>query len=142
MGVSEIVVSYYVDSIGPTIRIDIESLTDLLLVKGLFQKLAEGTSYEVNLHDLRNTAMMGIEGLTLKLVPKEERRTLKRVGDQTGRPVFIWSRTREGWDDCVALIDGLAASESPGHQYLTQEGIDSALVEVSFLEHHHKHREN
>jgi hypothetical protein len=35
---------------------------------------------------------------------------------------------------CVGLIDGLLGSGGPGHQYLTIEGVDEALVEVSFME--------
>lgn len=37
-------------------------------------------------------------------------------------------------DGCVCLIDGLLEGNAPGHQYLTHEGVDDALVELAFQE--------
>jgi hypothetical protein len=44
---------------------------------------------------------------------------------------FEWRRTSEGWDYLARLIAPLVASESPGHQYLTNYPGEDAIVVVS-----------
>lgn len=48
---------------------------------------------------------------------------------------FRWCASSEGWAYEAGLLDPFVEGRS-GHQYLTREGVDAALVEVSFLEPH------
>lgn len=42
---------------------------------------------------------------------------------------FSWSGTREEWKTTALLVDSL--TRQTGHQYLTNETVDDAIVEVS-----------
>lgn len=51
------------------------------------------------------------------------------------RPASItWVRNPEGWETLTLLVDGLIEAKTPAHQYLTEEGLDDAVVELSFRE--------
>jgi hypothetical protein len=47
---------------------------------------------------------------------------------------FVWSCTSDEWETMSLLLEPFL--ERPGHQYLTNEGADDALIEVSFGERH------
>jgi hypothetical protein len=137
MTADRILVDYYAGAYGPTIRIDVQSLDDLLVVRGMFQQLAEGRVAEVHLQEMRELQVIGISSFTLKVIPEVtvSRKTLHLVRTDASGPVLVWSRSPAGWmDGCVCLIDGLLERNAPGHQYLTHEGVDDALVELAFLE--------
>ncbi len=63
----------------------------------------------------------------------EPEKTLSADPVRAAEPEFYWVRSSSGWMECVDLMDGLIRGGT-GHQYLTKEGIDDALVEVSLLE--------
>ncbi|MFZ0819217.1 MAG: hypothetical protein WAM91_04055 [Candidatus Acidiferrales bacterium] len=44
---------------------------------------------------------------------------------------FEWTRSAEGWDYLAELIDGLAQSQTAGHQYLTHYPGEDAIVVLS-----------
>jgi len=80
--------------------------------------------------------MKGIEDLCLRTVPegKESRKTLELVGGPLGNALFCWSRSPSGWQLCVELIAPIVENDQPGHQYLTTEGVDDAVIEVAYME--------
>src|SRR5712692_3469020 len=129
---SNFVVDYYQGAYGPTIRVDLVSLESALELLNIFKALAEGTGSEVKLHELETAKVSGLREFVLRVISDgpEVERTLSVVNGEN--PSVCWHRSRNGWKNCVDLVQVLIDSNSPGHQYLTKEGIDDALVEVSF----------
>lgn len=133
---TSILIDYYHGAYGPTIRIDVRSLENLLKIKHTFLMLAQAKMSEVNFHQVGAVEMTGMESLNLKLISGKTLRekTLVLVNTTVYGPVFEWSRCSAGWIKCSGLIDGLINLNSPGHQYLTDEAVDDALIEVAFQE--------
>jgi hypothetical protein len=132
---SDIVVYFYQADYGPTIRIDTHSIQTVKIVKEIFQDLAMGKKTELEFNKAALVRNSNVEMLILKLVRSERRRTLRFLGATNGGPTFSWARSADGWSDCVDLIDGILQAEGKaGHQYLTNETIDDALIEFAFGE--------
>ncbi len=50
-------------------------------------------------------------------------------------PSFIWEKKPEEWQtDCLEIVDKLFSQQTPCHYYLTKEGVDDALIELTYLE--------
>lgn len=131
----DIVVNYYEGAYGPTIRINTRSVKSLAKIRDLFGELATAKISEVNFDEIGSVTVMGMKAFVLKLVPgKEHKRTLKLIRTTSEGIVFHWSRSSEGWIDCVGLVDGMLEHQHPAHQYLTDESVDDVLVEVAFME--------
>lgn len=126
----EALLDYYEGAYGPTIRFDSNSLDDLEALRETFRRLASGEACEVALHGMGGLSVSNLEALTLALVDVDPKVALRRLN----RGLFLWVNTREGWTRCCSLIDGLIQFNKPGHQYLTNEGLDDALVEVCLYE--------
>ena len=131
-----ILVDYYDGAYGATIRIDGQVREALIKVRKIFADLAEGKIDQISLREVEAVTMKGIEDLCLRSVPegKESRKTLELVGGSLGHALFRWSRSPSGWQVCVELIEPLIERAKPGHQYLTAEGVDDAVVEVAYME--------
>ena len=76
----------------------------------------------------------GVESLTLRVLSGKPTKALARVGEGSNGHAFTWGNTSEDWEECVAKVDGLLEQNRPGHQYLTREDLDDALVEVCYRE--------
>ena len=131
-----ILIDYYEGAYGPTIRFDTQSVEAITQVKNIFVKLALAQVSEINFQDVKYVKIIGMKTLILRLVTegKEDRKALKLIQFTSEGPIFNWSRSSEGWKDYVGLLDGIVKNNYPGHQYLTDEDIDDALVEIAFLE--------
>jgi hypothetical protein len=117
---------------GPTILLELRSAeaTDLLLsVFGDLVDSAPGT--EIRLDRIPRVSLgASIMRFVLRAVDVSPDRHLVR----DGAGGFLWSCTADEWDTARLLIEPLR--RQPGHQYLTSEFEDDALVEVSSGEHH------
>jgi hypothetical protein len=51
-----------------------------------------------------------------------------------GPPTFRWRQSKDGWRQCAYLVKGLLQGSGRGHQYLTTEGVDDALIELAYRE--------
>lgn len=114
---------------GDTIILQPRSRHALAWLRSVFISLAGGdlsirldSSPEVDLH--------GISRLELRLVEYAHSRALVRL---SADDEFVWRGTREQWQELAAALDPLLAGRT-GHQYLTREVEDDALVEVTFGE--------
>lgn len=136
----EIVVDYYDGAYGPTLRVDIQALDDLLRIKGLFLELAESKRVTVDFLQLDSIRATGIKKLILRRIKEGAKleKALELKPSERGDVVFHWTLPSRGWRRCAGLvdglIDGLIKGKGPGHQYLTEEGIDDAIVEMAFME--------
>ena len=71
----------------------------------------------------------GVGDLVLARVVRKPGKSLVRKDSG-----FTWACTADEWITKSLLVDSLL--EGPGHQYLTAEGLDDALIEVSHGERH------
>ena len=126
--------AYYVGAYGPTIRIDARSRADLVAVGQLFRRLASGAVQEAELGGALGCRLDSIGSLIVRSVKSQPSQALDLLYYSAGQPVFGWSNTGEEWLGQAEKVDVLAANDYPGHQYLTQEGVDDALVELCFRE--------
>ena len=129
-----LLLAYYVGAYGPTIRIDAQSLEDLVAVGQLFRRLAAGAVEEADFGGALGCRLDSIGSLIVRSVESRPSKALDLLYYSAGQPVFGWSNTREEWLEQTEKVDVLAANDYPGHQYLTQEGVDDALVELCFRE--------
>jgi hypothetical protein len=132
---NKILVDYYEGAYGRTIRIDVQSQVRLLQMKNLFLKLAESVD-QIDIADVESVVVTGLDQMNLKRVPSGNEHSKKLVLEDkgTGRVICTWSMHSEGWRRCAGLVDGLLKYNAPGHQYLTHEGVDDAIVEFAFKE--------
>jgi hypothetical protein len=120
----------YQGAYGLTIRFDSNSLDPLYTLRDTFKRLAMGETSDIALHRLDGLAVSNLEELTLGVVDAEPEVSLRRLR----RGTFRWVNTKKGWQRCCGLIDGLITFKKPSHQYLTNEDVDDALVEVCLYE--------
>lgn len=127
---------FYRGAYGPTIRIDVQDVPSLMKIKELFLELATSAKKKTNLAELPWIKASGLRQLVLTQAPDREGR-VKSLALRKGKDesiAFDWSLSSSGWKRCAALIDGLIRLNSPAHQYLTEEGIDDAIIEIAFME--------
>jgi hypothetical protein len=133
---TNILLDYYEGAYGPTIRIDTQSIETVTQIRDIFLELSAAKVSEVKFHEIDSIKTTNIRALTLQLVAenKDSEKSLVLEKMTAEGPIFCWSRSSKGWNNCAGLLDGLLKHGRSGHQYLTEEGIDDALVEMSFLE--------
>jgi hypothetical protein len=130
----QLLLAYYVGAYGPTIRIDAQSLEDLVAVGQLFRRLASDAVQEADFGQALGCRLDSIGSLMVRSVKSRLSKALELQYYTEGQPVFGWSNTGEEWLEQAERVDVLAAADSPGHQYLTCEGVDDAVVELCFRE--------
>ena len=133
---NEVLIDFYDGAYGPTIRIAAKSAEYLSAIRNVFVKLAESKNYTFDLAELKNAKTIRLNQLILNCIP-ENQETKKKLflisNNKTGAD-FKWAMASQSWEKVVDLIDGLLNRGSSGHQYLTREGVDDALIELSFME--------
>jgi hypothetical protein len=131
---SPIPISYYQGAYGPTIRIDLKSQRELRVFREMLVHLLNVSI--MTLQHSREYTLEDIDSLTLRVLPDNEDKSmgLKLLSPVTTNPVFQWSQSVEGWEEAIDKINVFFQTDSPGHQYLTDESVDDALVEIAFRE--------
>jgi hypothetical protein len=114
---------------GPTIFMRLHSEGAVNWLKSVLLDVAHHRR-GVDLVAAQGVSLQGVEYFELSAADRPQRKRLSRVGEQ---PRFIWVRTPEEWRALALMLDPFLEGSS-GHQYLSEEGIDDALVEVSFDE--------
>lgn len=127
-------VSFYAGAYGPTLLVAPQSTKELESFERLLCDLAEGRVESCDLTGFLECELDSLGGLTLRTVGVAGSGRLVRSQGRPDRPSFDWSNTPEEWRDCASLVRRLREWNAAGHQYLTREGFDDALVEVSFGE--------
>jgi hypothetical protein len=125
-------IDYYVGAYGPTIRINVNTLDGLAIVRDTFKTLATGARSVIRISNGPNFRLSGFSYLELRTGKTGDGKHLRKMesADDAG---FVWELDPHGWSDCLALVGGLFQSNS-GHQYLTREKVDDALVELAYGE--------
>jgi len=130
-----VLVDYYKGAYGPTIRIDIQSGLLLLKFKELISVLASGKEKEIRLSEIEFVKLNGIRTFVMKIDSRCNMfdKCLKLISVNHEEKDFWWALNQDGWLNCDGLMEGITGQ---GHQYLNHmtEGVDDALVELSFKE--------
>jgi hypothetical protein len=130
-----IIGDYGVGAHGPTIMLQLRSAAAAAWLRDMFLKARRSPEGIDLLADPR-VRVHGVEQLTLTVRavhgPYIE---LQCIGSSSDGKRFQWSASSEGWSYEAGLLDPFVEGRG-GHQYLTREGVDDALVEVSFGEPH------
>jgi len=126
--------AYYLGAYGPTIRIDAQGREDLATVGRLFRRLAFGETSEEDVGVALGCRQDSLHSLVAVREEGRGQKALTLHEVVAGLPAFRWSQAGDDWLEHAERVDALLGSVSPGHQYLTREGVDDALVEVCFRE--------
>lgn len=129
-----ILVSYYPGAYGPTLLIAPQSTQELEAFERLLRDLADGNVGSRELESHLDCNLDSLSSITLRRTGMGSSTRLVRTEVGPGRTRFDWSNTADGWRDCASRVQRLRESNAAGHQYLSREGLDDALVELSFRE--------
>jgi len=129
-----ILVDFYHGAYGPTIRIVLTTRQQLQVFLDTLRTLASSEGVIIALEQLPNFVLSGIRSFVFQTVPStpELPKHLTVLGGQN--PSVIWKQTHTDWKRAADLIEVFTTSDESGHHYLTDEGIDDALVEVAYKE--------
>lgn len=118
----------YDGAYGPTIILIASSPVACVWLQDVFRELAHGGPNRT-LTSEPKMQFTNVEVLEVVCRPGSPRVTL-RHGEDIAEKSFVWSATAQGWLYLADLIQSLADGGA-GHQYLTEDKDDVALVELS-----------
>jgi hypothetical protein len=132
---AQLLVAYYDGAYGPTLRLATASRGDLVVLHALFLRLAQAAApIEVDFVGTVPCQRDDIASLILRSVIRRPVKALElRALSSAGRS-FVWSNVTDDWLECAEKLDPFLVDDAPGHQYLTIEGVDDALVEFCYKE--------
>lgn len=139
--VQEMRIDHFDGAYGPTIWLDVDAPRDLASLHAIFQKLASGDAGEVELCTALAARVANLGGLRLCLEegPRLLRKRLVKLRSYERRsspgprlPSFVWLNSGDGWKRCAGIVAELIRRDAPGRRDLTEEGIDDAVVDLSF----------
>ena len=120
---------FYPGAYGPSILVDLQDLDAVRQIAEIFERVAAGAV--VRLEDEPRMRLSNMTTLEMTLSTTDAHKTLWR----TRNGGFVWSCTTGQWRDHIDLLDPFLRGLR-GHQYLTDESNDDALIEISFGERH------
>lgn len=119
-------IAYYLGSYGPTIRIEATTKEWLAYFKSEILQLMEEKILKIELTCLTDVTMEDIE--TVTLIKRHGEKDVARKVSKVKKGHFIWLQDIDELTIIAGLVDGLLASDSPGHQYLTSEAEDVLII--------------
>jgi hypothetical protein len=124
---------YYEGAFGPSILLIVTSLEGVDWLRAMFDRMADGSvDAVVSLLDQPRVAVgAALPGLRLVLVERAPERHLVRATDGC----FTWSCTVDEWHTASLMLEPFADGQV-GHQYMTSEIDDDAIIEISYGEDH------
>ena len=127
-------VDYYSGAYGPTIHIALNSIEQVATLYGILRSLAKGDSTEVDLQALPEIRLSGLRQFFLNANCGDDAASKSLTVVTDNAPVARWCQSRDGWQRSAGLVEAFLDDDRPGHQYLTREGVDDAIVEVAYKE--------
>ena len=127
---------FYEGAYGPSILLVLTSREAVQWLRTIFDDLARASVGAVTRLDSQPGVELGaaLTALELRRVEHTPDRHLVQARDGS----FTWSCTADEWRTASLMLEPLL--DRPGHQYLTSETHDDAIVEVSYGEHHPEHQ--
>ncbi len=123
---------FYEGAFGPSILLVLTTRESITWLRTLFDDLAAapiGTVVSL-VHQSEVSLGAAVGDLLLSRVSRKPGKNLVRETYDR----FVWSCTSEEWQTSSLLLEPFL--ERSGHQYLTDEVVDDALIEVSYREAH------
>jgi hypothetical protein len=123
---------FYEGAYGPSILLVLTSREAVAWLRSVFDDLARGSIGAVLRLDTQPRVEIGaaLTALQLRRVEATPDRHLVQARDGS----FTWSCTADEWQTASLLLEPLL--KQSGHQYLTSETDDDAIIEVSYGEDH------
>jgi hypothetical protein len=123
---------FYDGAFGPSILLVLTSQESIGWLRAVFEDLAAAPIGTVVSLVEQPRVRIGA-ALTELLLSRAARQPNKHlVREAYGR--FVWTCTSDEWETMSLMLEPFL--EQPGHQYLTVENADDALIEVSYGEDH------
>jgi len=119
-------IAYYLGSYGPTIRIEATTKEWLAYFKSEIIQLIEEKVSKIEITCLTDVTVEDIESVTL--IKKHGEKNVVEKVSTINENHFIWVQDIDELTNIAGLVDGLLASDSPGHQYLTSEADDVLII--------------
>ncbi len=127
-----IVGDYYAGAYGPTIILILRSTASCVWLQRVFRDLGDNNSPRV-LTSEPQARIVNVDIIEMRCQPDGPVVALRHP-DNGSEKSFAWYATPDGWRYQADLIQPFCDGGS-GHQYLTDDKDDVALIEVSFGEH-------
>jgi hypothetical protein len=124
---------YYVSAGGPAVLLVLASIRAAIWLDEVLQRVHEFSTPWSITADSR-VEVMNVADISIVYNAVGREVDFRKVADNDS-PRFLLSLTAHGSHYLRGLIEPFIRGES-GHQYLTQGGVDDALVELSMGEHH------
>lgn len=123
---------FYQSAYGPSILLVLTSREAVAWLRSLFEHLAGTSIGAVFRLDTQPRVEIGaaLTALELRRVDATPTRHLVQASNGT----FMWSCTADEWETASLILEPLL--KQSGHQYLTSETDDDAIIEVSYGEDH------
>lgn len=123
----------YVSDMGRTLRLHAVELDQLATLHEAFESLG---SARLNTYDLKSILRAPmLTSFKADSDDRQPRHARSLFLDERGEGTALrWVRARDDWQTVALLVEGLMHEGQPGHQYLTEEGLDDVIVELSFRE--------
>jgi|GEM_PF-5385224 len=130
---STIVLDSYVSSTdGPTIHIDVHSLSRLNELEATMRDLASGKLQRVALSQFEDTHWVPpLREIVLSLSTGEANVVNEQRGEQL---VCTWMESAEGWLESAEKVAHMGECGMPCHQYFEGRHHDTVTVELAYLE--------
>lgn len=125
---------FYDGAFGPSILLVLTTQESVAWLREVFEDLADAPiDAVVNLIGLPQVqAGAALAGLVLRRVVSPPDKHLALAA----RGAFSWSCAADEWKTMSLMLEPFPQQQ--GHQYLTAEGTDDAVIEVSYGEHHRR----
>jgi hypothetical protein len=132
-------IDHYDGAYGPIISLEVDSAPDLARLRAIFHGLARDGTREIELVSAMATRVLNLAELRLRRDDSPGARRLVRSRSYERShgprpPSFVWSDSRAGWSRRVEIVDTLLRRNGAAQHDLTREGVDGALIELSFLQ--------
>lgn len=126
-----IVGDFYHGAYGPTILLEAQSVQGVDWFLRMLVKLSRDEQANFDLASMPELRIEGVDELKVETVPVQPDNPLTRTaGSGYDDASFLWRQDTLRWAHASMLIEPLLKGR-PGHQYLTSEGRDAALIEFS-----------
>jgi hypothetical protein len=122
---------FYRGAYGPTILLEAQTLLGVEWFLRVLIELSRDEQANFDLASMPELQIAGVHELKVETVPVQPDAPLTRTaGSGFDDASFLWRQDTLRWAHASMLIEPLLKGR-PGHQYLTNEGRDAALIEFS-----------
>jgi hypothetical protein len=130
-GLPLILGDFYRGAYGPTIILEAQTLLGVDWFRRVLVKLSRDEEANFDLASMPELRIRGVDELKVETVAVQPDTPLTRTaGSGYDDASFLWRQDALRWAHASMLIEPLLKGR-PGHQYLTNEGRDAALIEFS-----------